>query len=106
MKKIKRIEKTVGAIIDANLTGVFIFTDLLAMIWTSGMCAIAGNIVEFFIGTPNWPEMLIAWIAVYLLMGFPMVIFLWEVVIEMSDRDGNFLDNLTNALIDVELRDM
>ena len=106
LKKMKRIEETVGTIIDADLATAFIWTDVIAMLCTTGLIAIMGKIVEFLIGAPNWPEVVIAWLFVYLVIAFPIVMYCWEVAIEMGDRDPEFLDELKDSAVEVETRDL
>lgn len=106
LKKMKRIEETVGTIIDTDLTTAFIWTDVIAMLCTTGLIAIMGKIVEFFVGTPNWPEMVIAWLFVYLVIAFPIVMYCWEVAIEMGERNHEILDDLKDAEVEVETRDL
>lgn len=106
IKKLKRLEETAGVIIDADLIPAFLLGDVIVMLCATGICAIIGKIVEFLVGTPNWPEMVIAWVAVYLLMLFPMFIAGWDTIIEMAKQDPDFLEKLEDAFIEVETRDL
>lgn len=106
LKKMKRIEETVGTIIDTDLTAAFIWTDVIAMLCTTGLIAIMSKIVEFLIGTPNWPEVVIAWLFVYLAIAFPIVMYCWEVAVEMGERNHKILDELKDAEVEVETRDL
>lgn len=86
IRKFKKWEEVTGAIIDANLTLAFIITDVIGMIFTTGLCTIIGKIVEFLVGTPNWPEMVIAWVAIYLFLTFPVIMLTWEAKYEMARK--------------------
>ena len=81
----KKWEKIVGALIDAGWIEPFIILDIMTMLLSLGVCTVIGKIVEFFIGAPNWPEMFIAWLLIYL-VNFSGVMEAMELVIEVDNR--------------------
>lgn len=86
IKRFRKWEEVTGALIDADLAGAFIVTDVIGMIFTTGLCTIIGKIVEFLVGTPNWPEMVIAWCAIYSFLTFPVIMLAWEAKYEMDRK--------------------
>ena len=85
MKTLKKWEKIVGVLIDVGWIGPFIIMDIMTMLLSLGVCTVIGKIVEFFIGAPNWPEMCIAWLLIYL-VNFSGVMEAMELFIEVDNR--------------------
>lgn len=44
---------------------MFILFDVIAMIFAVGVITILCAITEAFIGAPNWPEVVLAWLIIY-----------------------------------------
>lgn len=101
IRKFKKWETVVGALIDAGFTGPFIVSDITAMIFTTGLCTILGTVVEFLVGTPNWPEMVLAWLVVYLFIAFPITMMAWEYWYEMAKRYPDQMEKTDEVVDDI-----
>ena len=70
------------------------FMDIFIMIFAVGVCTILGSLVEFTIGTPNWAEMVLAWLIIYGFMFNYTVIDGMAVYLARDDLEPASFDDL------------
>ena len=76
----------------AEIASVIIL-DVIAMIFAVGVCTVLGSVVEFLIGTPNWPEMVLAWLVIYI-ASFHVVMEATAMSYARDDLDSATLEEL------------
>lgn len=87
-----RWTQTVKYIEDYGFTPYFVLGDAFIAVFAVGILTIVSSAVEFLIGTPNWPEMVIAFLLIYW-MCFIWYMKSWRVtlmIFDEIDEDGLF----------------
>ena len=91
MKMFRKWEMVVGECVRQGEEYVLalVTLDAIAAVFTVGVITIFSAVVEAFIGAPNWPELVLAWLVVYIAC-FNVVI---EATAYMLCRDELGCDN-------------